>query len=59
MNISFDKKAAIKYLYDKGENIETLQVLTGLSQASINKIVNERNIPKTKKQLMWEFTRAN
>ena len=40
MNIKLNKRIAIKALYNKGETIETLTLITGLSKGTILGIVN-------------------
>lgn len=56
MNINEKKRAVILKLYEKGESIETLQILTGFSSETIHRIINS----KSKKRLLenWNFEKV-
>lgn len=53
MNINCKKKTAIIELYNKGVTMETLQLATGLSETTIQGIINS-SMPKTKYQKTYE-----
>lgn len=55
MNIKLNKKLAIKALYYKGESIETLTIITGLSKRTILGIINSNESKLKDLELMKEW----
>jgi hypothetical protein len=53
MNIKLNKKLAIKALYNKGESIETLTIITGLSKRTILGIINSNESKVTELMKEW------